>query len=51
MLERGIGITAAAGVVIGSVPSWYPEKAPLRAEILLSMRSLREEVVEGLWVL
>lgn len=29
----------------------YPEEAPLRADLLLSMRSLRGKVFEGLWFL
>lgn len=36
---------------IGSFQPGYPEEAPLRADLLLSMRSLRGEVFEGLWFL
>lgn len=46
-LARHSGTTA----VIGSFLPAYPEEAPLRADLLLSMRSLRGEVFEGLWFL
>lgn len=42
---------SSAGVVIGFLQPAYPEEAPLRADLLLSMRSLRGEVLEGLWFL
>lgn len=42
---------SAAAAAIGSSQAGYPEDAPLRADLLLSMRSLRGEVFEGLWFL
>lgn len=39
---------SSTAVVIGSSQPAYPEEAPLRADLLLSMRSLRGEVFEGL---
>lgn len=42
---------STAAAAIGSSQPGYPEEAPLRADLLLSMRSLRGEVFEGLWFL
>lgn len=42
---------SGAEAAIGSSQPGYPEEAPLRADLLLSMRSLRGEVFEGLWFL
>lgn len=52
-LSVGAALAQHSGAepAIGSSQPGYPEEAPLRADLLLSMRSLRGEVFEGLWFL
>lgn len=52
-LSVGAALAQRGGsaLVIGSFQPAYPEEAPLRADLLLSMRALRGEAFEGLWFL
>lgn len=52
VMSRSVGTALAQRGSTGA-SDWlpYPEEAPLRADLLLSMRSLRGEVFEGLWFL